>query len=81
MSTLTPDELQYYADAADITTYSDTEAQEIVDFLVDEQIASLTALEEFLDDPSTALPAEIDETDLRGVFVDTDITAVQDKLP
>ena len=78
---LTPDELQYYADATDTTTYGDAEAQAIVDFFVANEINSLSDVEDFITDPTKVLPSDIDETNLRSVFVDTSLDTVRDKVP
>jgi hypothetical protein len=78
---LTPDELQYYADATDTTTYGDAEAQAIVDFFAANEINSLADVEDFITDPTKVLPSDIDETSLRSVFVDTSLDTVRDKVP
>lgn len=80
LSEMTPDEVQFYGDATDQVTLDDAEAQAIVDFFNDNDIDSLTELEEFLDDPTSELPAGIDETNLRSVFIDTSTDDVRDKL-
>ena len=80
MTEMTPDEVQYYGDATDQTTYDDTEAQAIVDFFIDNEIDSLTELEDYLDDDTQEIPSAIDETNLRSVFIDTSTDDVQDKL-
>ena len=78
---LTPDEIQVYGDAAAFTTYSDTEAAAIANLFVDHGITSASELNTFLDDPSTVLPTEIDETNLRSTFVDFDPDNVLSQLP
>jgi hypothetical protein len=80
LSEMTPDEVQYYGDATDQVTLSDSEAQAIADLFGAERIDSLTDLEEFLDDPASELPDEIDEEDLRSVFIETSPNYVRDKL-
>lgn len=80
LTEMTPDELQFYGDATDVTTYNDTEAQAIVDLLNDNNVNAPGELEDFLDDPATELPAAIDEANLRGVFIDTSVDDVRDKL-
>jgi hypothetical protein len=83
MTELTPDEVQHYGDATDITSYSDEEAQAIFEFLNEtgDGISSRDELRGFLDDPTSVLPTEIDETVLRNVFVETGLSVVRDKLP
>ncbi len=80
LSEMTPDEVQYYGDATAVTTYSDAEAQAIVNLFGDNDIDSQTELEEWLDHPANELPPEIDEADLRAVFIDTSTDDVRDKL-
>ncbi len=84
LSSMTPDEVQYYGDATDQVTLEDAEAQAIVDLFQDlfpEDSADWqTELEEFLDDPASELPDGIDELNLRSVFVDTSTDYVRDKL-
>jgi hypothetical protein len=84
LSSMTPDEVQYYGDATDEATLEDAEAQAIVDLFQDlfpEDTADWqTELEEFLDDPANELPAGIDELNLRSIFVDTSTDYVRDKL-
>lgn len=79
-SEMTPDEVQYYGDATDVTTYADVEAQAIVDFFNDENVDTVEDLEAFLEDPATELPAEIDEVNLEEVFINTSLSYVRDKL-
>jgi hypothetical protein len=81
LSEMTPDEVQYYGDATEVTTYGDAEAQAIVALFVDNNLDSRADLEGFLDDPATEVPAAIDETNLREVFVDTSLEDVRAKLP
>ena len=80
LRSMTPDEVQYYGDATDQATLTDAEAQAIVDLFQDNEIDSLTGLEEWLSEPANELPEEIDEVNLRGVFVDTSTEYVWDKL-
>jgi len=81
LTELTPDEVQYYGDATAVTTFSDDQAQAIVDLFIENDLNSLADVADFLDDPTTVLPDEVDETDLRGVFVETSLDEVRDKLP
>ncbi len=78
---LTPDEVQYYGDATDATTYADSEAQAIADFFRQNAIGTPDDLQAFLDDPASELPEDIDQTDLETVFITTSIDDVRDKLP
>lgn len=81
MFDLTPDEVQYYGDATDITTYADEEAQAIADFFAEHAIGTPDDLQAFLDDPARELPEAIDQQDLEAVFITTSIDDVRDKLP
>ncbi len=80
LSEMTPDEVQYYGDATEVTTYGDAEAQAIVELFADNNLNSRADLEDFLDDPATEVPAAIDEANLREVFVDTSLQDVRTKL-
>jgi hypothetical protein len=78
---MSPDEVQAYGDATEVTTYGDAEAQAIADFFSESAITSRAELEDFLDDATTELPPAIDATNLREVFVTTSLQDVRDKLP
>ena len=80
LAAMTPDEVQFYGDATDVTTYDDAEAQAIVDLFNDNDLDSRDALEDFLDDPASEVPGTIDEAHLRDVFIDTSLDDVRDKL-
>lgn len=69
LNELTPDEVQVYGDATAVTSYSDTEAQAIVDLFADAGVTTSDGLEALLDTPSFALPIGIDDENLREVFV------------
>lgn len=72
---LTPDEVQLYGDAASEVSdtisvqFTDTAALAIVQFFVDEDLRSADELEAFLDDSANTVPARVDITQLRNVFV------------
>lgn len=70
LNALTPDEVQAYGDATNVTTYTDAEAQRIATFFAANGITSTDDLGQFLDDPTHALPTGIDEQNLRDAFVD-----------
>lgn len=80
LSQMTPDEVQYYGDATAITTYTDSEAQAIVDFFTDEEIDTVAELETFLDESADQLPDDIDEENLRSVFIETSTDDVLAKI-
>lgn len=69
---LTPDEAQVYGDATQVTEFSDTEAQAIVDFFVEVGVNDADALQTLLDAPGFQIPTGIDDVNLREVFVDFD---------
>lgn len=79
-ATLTPDEVQYFGDATDLTTYADAEALAITELFQDESINSSDDLQAFLDDPATELPTAIDETNLKEVFINASLDTIRDKL-
>jgi hypothetical protein len=87
---LTPDEVQIYGDAAEPLaegdsnfTFTDAQAQEIVNFFGTHGIASSTDLATVLDDPAQAagLPADITSAALIGLFVDFDPQLLLPDLP
>jgi hypothetical protein len=82
LSQMTPDEVQFYADATEQTPeeLSDAEALAIAELFRGNDIDSQTELEEWLDNSANELPAEIDEDNLRGVFIDTSTDDVLDEL-
>lgn len=80
MSEMTPDEVQFYGDATDVTTYEDDEAQLIVDLFQEYDINTQSDLEDFLEDEDSDLPADIDEDNLQEVFIDTSTDDVRDEL-
>jgi len=80
LSTMTPDEVQLYGDATALTTYTDIEAQVIVDYFEDNAIKTIEDLEELLRTNADELPAIIDETNLRNVFNEASTTDVLNKL-
>ncbi|MFN0136214.1 MAG: hypothetical protein ACKVS9_08875 [Phycisphaerae bacterium] len=81
LSEMTPDEVQIYGDATAVTTFSDSQAQTILDFFVDAAIDTRDDLEQVLDDDQIALPSTINEDNLRGTFVTFDPNDLIDDLP
>lgn len=87
-ASLTPDEIQIYADEASAAdgplnvTLSDAQAQAIVSLFADENIQAAVDLDAFLDDPANVagLPELITEDTLRDVFVDFDPTRLFERL-
>lgn len=80
LNTLTPDEVQAYGDATNLTTYADAEAQLIATLFAERGIRSADELMNLLDDPAGALPTGIDEQNLRDVFVDFNPEDVLDNI-
>jgi hypothetical protein len=80
-SEMTPDEVQVYGDATGRATYSDAEAQAIVDLFNEQNIDSPSELQALLDDPLFALPTAIGESPLIAVFITTSPDSVRDELP
>jgi hypothetical protein len=90
LSSLTPDEVQIYGDEAttvvnDSTTlsvaYTDTEAQAVLDFFVQNQINTVQELSAYLNDSSNTVPATIPSGTLQGLFVDFDPSKLLSVLP
>ncbi len=86
-SELTPDEIQYYADAVAVaddnfnTTVSDAQSQALADFFSQNAVDSPADVSDFLNSPTAELPADVDEDTLQAVFVDFDPDGVTDQLP
>lgn len=81
LAAMTADEVQLYGDATAVTTYDDEEALAIVSFFVKDDLQSTDDLSAYLDSPAADLPAAIDETNLRSVFLTTPTSTVRDQLP
>lgn len=86
-SAMTPDEIQFYGDAAretaqtEIDTINDTVAQIIADLFDEEQLDSLADVQAFLDDPASDIPPDIPDDLLQELFIDFDPQNVIDQLP
>jgi hypothetical protein len=87
LSTLTPDEVQIYADGASAadpdvgTSFDDNEARLIVDLFNEYDLNTGEELGEFFDDSPELVPEGLDAEDLRTVFVDFDPDDLRDELP
>ncbi len=90
LNELTPDEVQIYGDEVEAVsangtdfTFTDAQAQEIVDLFRANNIATSAELSAFLDDPASAavLPADLTSAQLTRLFVDFDTTLLLPKLP
>ncbi|TWT41250.1 hypothetical protein RAS1_39440 [Phycisphaerae bacterium RAS1] len=89
LSTLTPDEVQVYGDeAADVDdalnlALTDVEAQAIVDTFRLNNLATVTQLGAFLDDPLNAalIPSDVPDGALQSLFIDFDPQRLVDRLP
>lgn len=88
-TTLTPDEVQLFADAVSAVdtgddldvTLADDEAQAIVQLFKDFGLRDAGALAAFLDDENAAVPSDIPDGVLREFFVDFDVDLLLPKLP
>lgn len=80
MAEMTPDEVQYYGDATEETTFSDKEALAIVKLFKDNDIDTIAELTTYLDDNADQLPDDVDEDNLRNVFIKTSTDDVLDKI-
>lgn len=81
LNEMTPDEIQFYGDATDETTYGDTEAQQIADFFVAAGITSQASLADYLENDSLEVPPLIDRDILEAVFVTFNSGDILDQLP
>jgi hypothetical protein len=84
LSQMTPDEIQFYGDATEVTTFADADAQAIVDFFKENGIDTTAELKALLDPDGDLTPndidANVDEQNLWDVFIDTDTDVVLAKL-
>ena len=86
-STLTPDEVQLYGDAAQKVsggpnfTISDAAAAAVVDLFVEHKLNTSADVSAFLADPTQDTPAAIPANLLQQLFVEFDPTQVNSQLP
>ena len=84
LAEMTPDEIQFYGDATEATTITDSDAQSMVDFFEDNEIDTIDELQAFIDPDDDGTPNDVDESvdeqDLWDVFVDTNTDDVLAKL-
>jgi hypothetical protein len=86
-TTMTPDEVQLYSDAAeevDTTlnfNLSDVAALAVTDLFAVEGLNSAEAVLTFVDDPGNEVPSEIPENFLEDVFVELDPNSIVTLLP
>lgn len=80
LSTMTPDEVQLYGDAATVV-FSDDAAQSAVNLFRGANINTSDALAAYLDDPANELDPDLDEANLRTAFIDTSPDDLIDLLP
>lgn len=81
MTTLTPDEVQIYADETGAGTFSDDAAQKLVRFFADNGIWTRESLGEALDDPTIEFVSGLSKDTVRAVFVDFDPDDLIEDLP
>jgi hypothetical protein len=87
LNELTPDEVQIYAEAARETpggptvTFSDAQAQLVVDLFVDNGLRTLAQVGAFLSNTSNELPKDLTRDSLTRLFVDFDPNNVRGQLP
>ncbi|MBN2446126.1 MAG: hypothetical protein JXO22_05350, partial [Phycisphaerae bacterium] len=84
---LTPDEVQYYYDAAATADedldydVDDAVADAVVTFFRDHSLDSAAAVSVYIDDPANDVLPDIPDGFLQDVFVDFDPIEVEDQLP
>lgn len=87
LNELTPDEVQIYAEAAGeapdgpTVTFSDDQAQLVVNLFVDNALRTLDEVEAYLSDTSSELHEDLNRDTLIELFVDFDPNNVRDQLP
>jgi len=78
---MTPDEIQLYADATNQASFSDAQAQSLTDLYDQAGIHTRDELKDYLDNPASELPAGLNATDIRAVFVDFNPSDITSQLP
>lgn len=81
MATMTPDEIQIYADETGAGTFSDDAGQKLTNFFADNGITTRESLGEALDDPTIEFISGLSEETVRAVFVDFDPDDLIEALP
>lgn len=72
LNTMTPDEIQLYGDLVGEATFSDAQAQELLNLFVLNNIATRDQLKTFLEDNDIDSPAGLDVGEIQATFVDAD---------
>lgn len=72
LNTMTPDEIQLYGDLVGEATFSDAQAQELLDLFVLNAIATRDELKTFLEDNDIDSPAGLEVGEIQATFVDAD---------
>lgn len=86
-TTLSPDEVQLYSDAAEVAnpalnfTLTDGSALVVTEFFADQSINTSEQILAFTDDTGNEVPSEIPDDFLTDVFVDLDPNAIVEQLP
>lgn len=81
MATLTPDEVQIYADESGAGSFSDDAARRLVEFFADNGVTTRESLGAVLDDPAVEFVSGLSEDTVRAVFVDFDPDDLIESLP
>lgn len=72
LNTMTPDEIQLYGDLVGEATFSDAQAQELLNLLVLNGLATRDQLKTFLEDNDIDSPAGLEVGEIQATFVDAD---------
>ncbi len=72
LNTMTPDEIQLYGDLVGEATFSDAQAQELLDLFMLNAIATRDQLKTFLEDNDIDSPAGLEVGEIQATFVDAD---------
>jgi hypothetical protein len=87
LNELTPDEVQIYAEAASEApsgpnvSFSDDQAQLVVNLFVDNELRTLAEVEGYLSNESNELHGDLNRDRLTELFVEFDPNNVRDQLP
>jgi hypothetical protein len=81
LTALTPDEVQLYGDLSSAATFTDAQAQELVDLLATQNLSTVDQLKTWLEDNDIDSATGLTDDDVKAVFVDTDPDTLIPNLP
>lgn len=81
LNTMTPDEVQLYGDLVGEATFSDAQAQDLINLLILNGLATQDALKTFLEENDIDTPAGLNVGDVQATFVDAKPEDFLENLP